>query len=91
MKNRYLDGEPVSAYFYLPRRPGDVGAKKVSGSGLVTDYTPDDRPIGIKITSPSALTLDSLNTALKAAGQPHATPNDVAPLLAYQRRTLTAE
>jgi hypothetical protein len=95
MNSRYLEityrrGKPVAAYFYLPRRPGDVSTRTVSGeAGLVTDYTADGRPIGIEITSPSVLTLSSLNAALAAAQQPPAAPDDIAPLLAGHRRTPT--
>jgi hypothetical protein len=97
MIGRYLEityrtGKPIAAYFYLPRRPADVSARTVLGEGgLVTDYAADGRPIGIEITSPSALTLASLNTTLNAAGQPQATPDDIAPLLVHQRRTPAAE
>ena len=93
MNSRYLEityrrGTPVAAYFYLPRRPGDVSARTVVGdAGLVTDYTADGRPIGIEITSPGVLTLPSLNAALAAAQQPEAAPDDIAPLLTGQRRS----
>jgi hypothetical protein len=88
MKPRYLEvtyrrGKPVAAYFYLPRQPGDVSTRSVpNDSGLVTDYAADDRAIGIEITSPSSLTLASLNQALSIARQAPATPDDLAPLLA---------
>ena len=93
MDSRYLEityrrGKPIAAYFYLPRRPGDVSARTVTGeAGLVTDYTADGRPIGIEITSPSVLTLPSLNAALAAAQQPPAAPDDIAPLLTGHRRS----
>jgi hypothetical protein len=93
MNSRYLEityrrGKPVAAYFYLPRRPGDVSARSVTGeAGLVTDYSADGRPIGIEITSPSVLTLPSLNAALTAAQQPPAAPDDIAPLLTAGRRS----
>ena len=93
MSSRYLEityrgGKPVAAYFYLPRRPGDVSARSVAGdAGLVTDYTADGRPIGIEITSPNILTLPSLNAALGAARQPPAVPDDIAPLLTGTRRS----
>lgn len=93
MNSRYLEityrrGTPVAAYFYLPRRPGDVSARTIAGEGgLVTDYTADGRPIGIEITSPSVLTLPSFNAALAAAQQPPAAPDDIAPLLTGYRRS----
>jgi hypothetical protein len=93
MSNRYLEityrrGKPVAAYFYLPRLPGDVSVRTESGeAGLVTDYTADNRPIGVEITSPSVLTLHALNAALAAAKQPPAAPDDIAPLLTGHRRS----
>ena len=93
MNSRYLEityrrGEPIAAYFYLPRRPSDVSARTVVGeAGLVTDYSADGRPIGIEITSPSVLTLPLLNAALVAAQQPPATPDDIAPLVAGNRHS----
>ncbi len=87
MSGRYLEityrhGKPVAAYFYLPRQPGDISACTAIGdSGLVTDFAADGRPIGVEITSPSAVTLASLNTALSAANQPPAALDDIAPLL----------
>jgi hypothetical protein len=93
MNSRYLEityrrGKPVAAYFYLPRQSGDVSARTVAGdAGLITDYTADGRPIGIEITSPSALTLSSLNDALASAQQPPAAPDDIAPLLIGHQRS----
>jgi hypothetical protein len=93
MNSRYLEityrrGKAIAAYFYLPRRTGDVSAQTVTGdAGLVTDYTADGRAIGIEITSPSVLTLSSLNAALAAAQQPLAAPDDIAPLLSAPRRS----
>lgn len=93
MSSRYLEvtyrrGAPIAAYFYLPRRPGDISARSVVGeSGLVTDYAADGRAIGIEITSPGVLTLPSFNAALTAAQQPLAAPDEIAPLLAGIRRS----
>src|SRR2546423_11575351 len=92
MSSRYLEityrrGTPIAAYFYLPRRLGDVSARTVAGeAGLVTDYTADGRAIGIEITSPSVLTLPSLNAVLAAAQQPPAAADDIAPLLLGHQR-----
>jgi hypothetical protein len=93
MSSRYLEityrhGKPIAAYFYLPRQAGDGSGRTVAGdAGLVTDYNADGRPIGIEITSPSNLTLASLNAALAAAKQPPATPDDIAPLLTAPQRS----
>jgi len=84
----YRRGTAIVAYLYLPRRSSDVNARTVAGeAGLVTDYTDDGRAIGIEITSPSVLTLPSLNAALAAAQQPPAAPDDIARLLTEQRRS----
>ncbi len=96
MNSRYLEityraGKAIAAYYYLPRQSGDSSARSIAGeAGLVTDYADDGRPIGIEITSPSALTLPSLNAALAAAQQPPAVPDDIAPLLTgYPRSSAT--
>lgn len=93
MSSRYLEityrqGKPVAAYYYLPRQPGDFSARSVIGeAGLITDFAPDGRPIGIEISSPSSITLASINAALTAVRQPPAVADDIAPLLAGRLRT----
>jgi hypothetical protein len=87
MNSRYLEityrrGRPVAAYFYLPRNPGDISSRTAPDEqGLITDYTADGRAIGIEITSPQNVTLAAFNSALAAAQQSPATPDDIAPLL----------
>jgi hypothetical protein len=88
MRHSYLEvtfrkGRPLAAYYYLPRRDGDrsVRTERVSG-GLVVDFAPDGRPIGIEITAPSRLVLDELNQVLTKVGQSPVAREDLAPLTA---------
>ena len=88
MKHAYLEvsyrkGKPLAAYYYLPRRGGDrsVRTERAEG-GLVVDYAPDGRAIGIEITSPSRLDLSLINRLLERIGQRAAAPEDLAPLVA---------
>jgi hypothetical protein len=78
----YRNGAPVAVYFYLPRLPGDQSVRVESSSeGLLIDYAPDGRAIGIEITAPRRATLAAINDALATAHQLPATLDDVAPLL----------
>lgn len=85
---RYLEvtfrqGRALAAYLYLPRRPGDKSTRcQQLPGGLVVDYAPDGRPIGIEITSPSTLDLTALNAALAGASQQPVTHEEIAPLRA---------
>ena len=94
-RQRYLEvtyrkGKPLAAYLYLPRNTGDTSVRTTQHEpGIVTDFAADGRAIGIEITAPNHITLDSLNRALAAANQPPATANDLAPLLAAQNRSAT--
>ncbi|HEY3246380.1 MAG TPA: DUF2283 domain-containing protein [Phycisphaerae bacterium] len=86
MRTTYLEvtfrkGKPLAAYLYLPRREGDVSVRtERAETGLLIDYAADGRPIGIEITAPSRVSLESLNRVLAAARQAPATPIDLAPL-----------
>ena len=88
-KGRYLEvtyrkGKPLAAYLYLPRRDGDTAARSEPfappSDGLVVDFAPDGRAIGIEVLSPSTLTLAALNRALSALHQPAASDRDLRPL-----------
>ena len=88
MKNSYLEvtyrkGRPLAAYYYLPRNEADTSARteRVDG-GLLVDYAADGRAIGIEITSPAKLRLESLNRILVSLGLPPARPEDMSPLVA---------
>jgi len=86
MKEPYLEvtfrhGRPFAAYYYLPRDPRDKSARtRRVEPGMVIDYSPDGRPIGIEITAPLHLELDDLNRVLEDLGRPKVTDHDLAPL-----------
>jgi len=87
MKHSYLEvtfrkGRPLAAYYYLPRRDGDRSVRTDRVGGFVVDFSADDRPIGIEITTPSRLVLGELNQLLSKLGQAPAVPEDLAPLAA---------
>ena len=88
MNQRYLEvtfrkGRFIAAYLYLPRRPDDRSVRtERREQGLIVDYAPDGRPIGIEITSPKSVTLAKLNEVLTAIHQAPATREEVAPVLA---------
>lgn len=88
MKDRYLEvtfrnGKPLAAYLYLPRNPEDASVRtERAGDGLLIDFAADGRPIGIEITAPSKLSLETLNRALAAVNQVPATPTELGPLAA---------
>jgi hypothetical protein len=88
MRGRYLEvtfrkGRPVAAYLYLPRR-GVERAARVSktSAGLLIDYNPEGKPIGIEITAPGRVSLTAFNRVLSRLGQPLLQAEDLAPLLA---------
>jgi uncharacterized protein YuzE len=81
----FRKGEPLAAYLYLQREPGDRSTRTVKHeSGLLIDFAVDGRPIGIEITAPRKLSIHALNQALACAHQPPAREEDVAPLLSAQ-------
>ena len=78
----FRKGKPLAAYLYLPRKSGDTSSRTVKHeSGLLIDFTADERPIGIEIPAPRNLTIQALNQALAFAQQPPARKEDLAPLL----------
>ena len=88
MQNRYLEitfrrGKPLAAYLYLAREPGVRSSKtRPAGRGLVLDYGPDDRLIGIEITAPRQVTLQDLNVLLAQHRLAALTQEEVMPLMA---------
>jgi len=88
MKHNYLEvtfrkGQPLAAYYYLPRRDDDkVARTERVGGGLLVDYTADGRAIGVEISAPAKLELSQLNRVLADLGQPTVAPEDLAPLAA---------
>lgn len=88
MKEPYLEvtfrhGRPIAAYSYLPRDASQRSARtRRVEPGVVIDFTADGQPIGIEITAPAKVSLESLNAALKERGHPPASEADLAPVLA---------
>lgn len=88
MKQRYLEvtfrrGKPFAAYLYLPRPTGAKVARTAdAGSGVKIDFDADDTPIGVELTSPSAITAAALNAILASFGVDALGPEDLAPLAA---------
>lgn len=80
----YRKGRPFAAYLYLSRKPGEKSVRtEPSPDGLlVIDYGADGRPIGVEITASESVTLDRLNTLLKALGQPPLPEQEFRPLSA---------
>ena len=64
-------GRILAGYLYLPRKEGDrVAYSRKAEGGLVIDYAEGGGPIGIEITSPSLLSLETLNKVLAELGHP---------------------
>ena len=88
MSNRYLEvtfrqGKPLAAYFYLPRRAGDVSVRVEPHGGLyLVDWTEDGRPIGIEMPSPSRVSLESLNQLLSEPRLEPVAPQELTPVSA---------
>ncbi len=79
----YRRGQPLAAYYYLPRRPGDRACRTSRGpSGLLVDYTRGGRAVGIEITAPSALSLGGMNRVLRDLGHRPIKRTELSPLLA---------
>jgi hypothetical protein len=79
----YRKGKPLAAYLYLARQPGDTSFRTCQFEpGLVIDYAADGRAIGVEITSPSRVSVESVNRALAAANQQPVTATDLIPLVA---------
>lgn len=88
MRELYLEvtfrhGRPLAAYLYLPRQRNEKSAtsKRVE-PGMVIDFGPQGKPIGIEITAPSQITLSAINSLLEHWGLPPVARADLAPLLA---------
>lgn len=86
MNESYLEvtfrhGRPLSAYYYLLRRPKDKSHRtKRIEPGLVIDFRRDGKPIGIEILAPNELTLSAFNRVLRNLGLPTLKRGDLAPL-----------
>ena len=79
----YRHGRPLAAYLYLGGgTQGDVARSRKAGPGLIVDYDSGDRPVGIEITSPSAVSAQDINRLLEELHQQKLGKDDLAPLLA---------
>lgn len=79
----YRHGKALAGYLYLPRIEGDrVQRSRKAAPGLVVDYAPDDRPIGVEITAPSAVSIEAINNLLAELHQETLDKEELAPLLA---------
>jgi hypothetical protein len=87
MRGRYLEvtyrgGRILAAYLYFPRFSGARRVRTVpASSGILGDLCSDDTVIGLEITSPVAITLNSINAVLTQLGQPCVSASEIAPLL----------
>lgn len=88
MKQAYLEvtyrhGRALAAYLYLPRQQGDLSVKtRKAGPGLLVDYAAGDRPIGVEITSPTQVSVRTLNAVLTDLGLAPLAAADLAPVCA---------
>ena len=76
-------GRAIAAYLYLPRQPEDksVRTRRIE-PGLIVDFGPGERPIGIEITAPGRVSLADINRVLGDLGLSPISKADLAPLLA---------
>lgn len=87
-KRRFLEvssynGKLIAGYLTFGRQPEDVSVRTTNPEpGLVVDYAERDRPIGLEVTAPSQVTLESINRVLVSLGQPPATTAELELLLA---------
>mgnify|MGYP001597152334 CR=1 FL=1 len=88
MQERYLEitfrkGKPLAGYLYLAREVGARSTRsEATGKGLVVDFGPEGRPIGVEITAPSRITLSDVNDLLQKYGLPPISIEELAPLQA---------
>jgi len=88
MKEAYLEvtyrkGRPLAAYIYLPREAGERSCRSSRVEpGLVVDYGPTAKPIGIEITAPEQVSPLAINALLRDLGSPPLPVSDLAPLQA---------
>lgn len=88
MKEPYLEvtfrrGLPVAAYYYLPRRPGQRSHRTVQAApGVLVDYGRGGRAIGLEITAPTKVSLETVNQVLLSLGMAPLEKKDFAPLAA---------
>ena len=88
MKAPYLEvtfrhGQPLAAYLYLPRKPGEKSHKTSKANpGLIIDFNERGKPIGIEITAPSTVTAEDINRVLESLGLSRISSEELSPLRA---------
>lgn len=83
LRVNYRKGKPFAAYLFLPRSSEDHSARTQRFSDvLIIDFAPDNRPIGIEIVHPEAVSFDEVNEALASINLPPLRREDLAPLKA---------
>jgi uncharacterized protein YuzE len=77
----YRKGKAMAAYLQLARRPGDKAAHtKEAEPGVLIDFAPDGRPIGIEIVNPSTTDIHAINRVLRSLNLAPVGPGELAPL-----------
>ena len=88
MRLRYLEvtfrnGKPIAAYLYLPRpNRATVASTRDAGAGLKIGFDAAGNAIGVEITAPSLITVDSVNAALASCGAVAIEAGELQPLAA---------
>ena len=86
MRGHYLEitfrkGKPLAAYLYLSSVPGVRSLRtEPRDAGLLVDFGPEDRPIGIEITAPEKITASQINEVLRSLGLSPMAKQDLSPL-----------
>jgi hypothetical protein len=80
----YRKGRPFSAYLHLSHETGEKSVRTVASSDglLVVDYGANEKPIGVEITAPLAVSLSRLNSLLADLGEPALPERDYLPVRA---------
>lgn len=77
----FRNGMPLAAYYYLPRRADDKCIRvEKHGPGLLVDLSADGYPLGVEISIPALVTVDSLNAVLQTYGVDPIDPIELSPL-----------
>lgn len=86
MRQRYLEitfrkGKPLAAYLYLSSTSGAKSLRtEPRDAGLLVDFGPEDRPIGLEITAPEQTTVAQINEILRSLGLSPMAEEDLSPL-----------
>ena len=79
----YMKGRPFAAYIHLERRPGEKSVRTQEfAPEIVVDFAEDDRPIGIEVITPEAVTVETVLEVFDALDLERPTPEEVAPCAA---------